>query len=86
MEKLCIIQCDDRVWNQNTSPSPSPLVEMSHDIECILILLEKFSVLMATCSGTRNNEDAVLECVQALADKNVDVNAFDRLVLRIWTR
>ena len=41
---------------------------------------------MATCSGTRNNEDAVLECVQALADKNVDVNAFDRLVLRIWNR
>ena len=40
---------------------------------------------MATCSGTRNNEDAVLECVQALADRNVDVNAFDRLVVYIWT-
>ena len=47
--------------------------------------LEKFSVLMATCSGTRNNEDSVLKCVQALADRNVDVNAFDRLVLYVWT-
>ena len=32
VEKLCIIQCNDRVWNlnPNPNPSPSPLAEMSH--------------------------------------------------------
>ena len=29
-KKLCIIQCNDRVWNPNPNPSPFPLVEMSH--------------------------------------------------------
>ena len=28
-KKLCIIQCNNRVWNPNLNPSPSPLVEMS---------------------------------------------------------
>ena len=32
-KKLCIIQCNNRVWNPNPNPHPSgsPLVEMSHN-------------------------------------------------------
>ena len=31
-KNLCIIQCNDRVWNSNPSPNPNlnPLLEISH--------------------------------------------------------
>ncbi|XP_076468904.1 ankyrin repeat, SAM and basic leucine zipper domain-containing protein 1-like isoform X2 [Babylonia areolata] len=37
-----------------------------------------FTVLMATCGASLANTDAVLECVQLLIGKGVDVNAHDR--------
>ena len=31
-KKFCIVQCNNRVWNPspNSSPNPTPLVEISH--------------------------------------------------------
>ena len=33
---------------------------------------------MATCGSSRCNEENILNCVQTLVEKNVDVNTFDR--------
>ena len=54
------------------------LATVSTDVTCMLIV-DQYSVLMATCSSTKNEEERILKCVEMLIEKNVNTNAYDRL-------